>query len=87
VSELLPRHRALIDASAISEQVARERGYRSILKAGDLNGLFGPSQRRAPALLIPLYDVHGERFSQQLRPDNPRTGAGGKLLNTRRPVG
>ena len=84
---LLPHHRALIDASAISEQVARERGYVSILKAGDLNGMFGPSQRRAPALLIRLYNVHGEHFSQQLRPDELRTGKDGKLLKHETPAG
>jgi hypothetical protein len=83
---LLPHHRALIDASAISEQVARTR-LLSILKAGDLNGMFGPSQRRAPALLIRLYNVHGEHFSQQLRPDELRTGKDGKLLKHETPAG
>jgi hypothetical protein len=83
---LLPQHAQLLRDSAISDEVADQRGYRSILNAGDLNGLFGSSQRR-PGLLIPLYKVHGERFSQQLRPDEPRTGKDGKLLKYETPAG
>src|SRR6516165_6758721 len=49
--------------------------------------MFGPSQRRAPALLIRLYNVHGEHFSQQLRPDELRTGKDGKLLEHETPAG
>ena len=86
VNGLLPQHREKIKASEISDEVATARGYRSIVKAGDLNGMFGASQRR-PGLLIPLYDVHGERFSQQLRPDEPRTGKDGKLLKYETPAG
>ena len=83
---LLPRHLELLKASAIADEVIEQRGYRSITKAGDLNGMFGPSQRR-PGLLIPLYSVHGERFSQQLRPDEPRTGEDGKVLKYETPRG
>jgi hypothetical protein len=83
---LLPQHAELLRASAISDELIAQRGYRSILKAGDLNGLFGSSQRR-PGLLIPLYDVYGERFSHQLRPDDPRTGDDGKLRRYETPTG
>src|SRR5258708_3731577 len=54
---LLPQHRRLIEGSAISEEVARERGYRSVEKKAELARLgFGRTQQIVPALLNP---VHG----------------------------
>jgi hypothetical protein len=76
VTELLPHHQALIKASAISEEVALARGYRSVTTAKELDGLFGPVQRRAPGLLIPLRGVYGELRAYQLRPDEPRVKDG-----------
>src|SRR5262249_46326481 len=78
--ELLPQHAELIKESAISEEVATERGYFSVSRPKDLEGMFPKSQQRAPALVIPLHDVSGERFSFQLRPDNPRVGRDGRVL-------
>src|SRR5258707_10510942 len=44
-SKLLPRHRDLIVGSAISPEVALERGYRSITKKSELKVLgFGDKQ-------------------------------------------
>ena len=73
---LAPEHRALIDASAISPEVADARGYYSVKEPKELVGLFGPSQRLAPGLVIPVWDVYGERAFYQLRPDNPRVKDG-----------
>ena len=87
MSALLPQHSALIRESAISEQVAVARGYRSVTEKRELNGLFGPVQQRTPGLLIPLHDVYGERRSYQLRPDDPRVGKDGKQIKYETPRG
>jgi hypothetical protein len=84
---LLEHHRALIDASAISPEVALARGYKSVTEKHELNGKFGPVQQRTPGLLIPLHDVYGEQRSYQLRPDEPRIGKNGKALKYETPSG
>ena len=71
--ELLPRHQALLKASAISDEVARARGYWSATTKGELAALgFGPSQQRVPALVVPVWSVAGETATYQIRPDDPR---------------
>jgi hypothetical protein len=70
---LLPQHRALLEASGISEEVAGKRSYFSATTGTALKSLgFGRSQLSVPALMIPLYDVAGEAFGYQARPDTPR---------------
>jgi hypothetical protein len=70
---LLAHHQALLDASAISQVVAEKRGYFSATTGAALKTLgFGRSQLSVPALVIPLYDVFGECFGYQARPDHPR---------------
>jgi hypothetical protein len=76
---LLPHHRQLIESSAISSEVAEARGYYSVSEPKELNGLFSASQRRAPALVIPVWDVYGDRAFFQLRPDEPRVKNGRTL--------
>jgi hypothetical protein len=84
---LLPHHRAMIEASAITGDVAAARGYWSATKAKELERHFGPTQRRlAPALVVPVYDVHGEVAFRQLRPDEPRT-VDGKVRKYEMPHG
>jgi Domain of unknown function (DUF3854) len=70
---LFDRHQAKLKSSAVSVEVARERGYvtADTKKALERYG-FSPAQRRAPALVIPLHDVFGETAGYQLRPDDPR---------------
>jgi hypothetical protein len=76
-SFLLPAHGALIEASAIAEDVARARGYRSVTKKAELASLgFSPKQCVVPALLIPIWNVQGEIGTYQARPDSPRVGKG-----------
>jgi Protein of unknown function (DUF3631)/Domain of unknown function (DUF3854) len=82
---LLPQHRQLIADSAISDTVATERGYFSVSAAKELNGMFGPSQRRAPALVIPVLNPYGERVFYQLRPDEPRV-KDGRILKYETPA-
>src|SRR5260370_35677848 len=70
---IFDQHAALLAASAISPEVARERGY---VSAGEKPRLeragFAKSQRVAPSLLIPIYGTDGELRLHQTRPDNPR---------------
>ena len=64
----------LTDESGISEQVIRDRGYRTITSEGDLvQYAFSSAQRRVPGLLIPLHTTDGKVGLHVYRPDNPRT--------------
>ncbi len=77
---LLPHHQALIKASAISAEVAADRGYHSVTVKRHLQNLgFAESQRLVPGLVIPIYDVNGEVCLYQLRPDIPRIRNGKPL--------
>src|ERR1035437_988943 len=70
---LLAQHAALLTASAISDEVAEARGYRSVEQKARLNELgFSPTQARVPALLIPIWNVQGEIALYQTRADEPR---------------
>lgn len=70
---LLPQHQQLLDASAITPEVAAARGYRSITTKAELKARgFRDRQCRVPALLIPLRNPAGKQVSYQLRPDEPR---------------
>ena len=73
---LLPQHQALLDQSAISAEVVAARGYFSVSEPKELVGMFGASQRLAPALVIPVLNAYGERAFYQLRPDDPRVKNG-----------
>ena len=51
-----------------------------MIRAAGLERLgFGKSQRNAPALVIPVWNVHGERATYQARPDTPRVKDGKPL--------
>ena len=70
---LLPQHAALLTASAITDEIARARGYRSVEQKARLTELgFSSTQARVPALLIPIWDVRGEIALYQTRADEPR---------------
>jgi hypothetical protein len=73
LSQLLPHHRMLIEASAIDVNVAQARGYISITETHRLHSLgFAPAQCSVPALLIPVRGTSGEIVTYQSRPDTPR---------------
>ena len=70
---LQPQHQKRIDDSAITATVADARGYRTVTTKAELERLgFSNAQRRVPALLIPIWSVHGEIATYQVRPDEPR---------------
>lgn len=72
-SSIFPQHVALLEGSGIPPGVATERGYVSVDTKARLKALgFGESQRRQPGLLIPIWNVAGERATFQYRPDEPR---------------
>jgi hypothetical protein len=84
---LLPHHGNLITGSAITKEVARARGYRTVTLKTELREIgFGEAQRRVPALLIPVWSVHGEIATYQIRPDEPRI-KDGKPLKYETPSG
>jgi hypothetical protein len=75
--QLLPQHAALIRGSAISDEVATARGYRSVTDKAELRSLgFSENQARVPALLLPVWDVSGKVALYQARPDDPRVPKG-----------
>ena len=83
---LLPQP-ALLAASAISDEVAMARGYRSVEQRARLTELgFSSTQARVPALLIPIWNVQGEIALYQTRADDPRI-VGGKAVKYEIPAG
>jgi hypothetical protein len=76
---LLPQHREKLRSSAISDEVAKARGFRSATTRRELKDKgFSDGQQLVPALLIPLHDVSGEIANYQCRPDEPRVTNGKK---------
>lgn len=81
VDRLLPHHAALLIASAISDAVARTRGYRSATTKAELHELgFSDRQARVPALVIPVWGVAGEVSLYQARPDEPPIDPRGRAV-------
>lgn len=75
--KVLEQHAAKLAASAVSPDVARERGYVSADTKAQLGRHgFSASQQLPPALVIPLWSVTGERAGAQVRPDEPRYSKG-----------
>jgi hypothetical protein len=80
MTALVPQHEKLIADSAISAEVASERGYKSIVKKVDLDALgFGRGQQQVPALVAPIHDVDGNVAFHLARPDEPREKNGRRL--------
>ncbi|MDP4280395.1 MAG: DUF3854 domain-containing protein [Dehalococcoides mccartyi] len=89
VPQLLVEHfRHLSEASGISLDVIKERGYRSILEKADLGKVgFTSSQQRISGILIPLWGVDGGQVGYQYRPDNPRLDSRQRPVKYESPVG
>lgn len=85
---IFPQHAALLQASAISPDVARARGYVSVDTKKRLeNAGFERYQRRVPGLLIPLRRADGSVWGYQYRPDTPRTTKAGSTIKYETPAG
>lgn len=84
---LWDRHRELLTARGICDQVIADRGYESTA-GGDLLLAEGFSHAVAalgPGLLIPVWDVHGQRRYTIFRPDKPRGNSKGKPVKYETP--
>jgi P4 family phage/plasmid primase-like protien len=87
---LSPAHRTmLVDGSSIAETIIQARGYCTLDQPDNVRDLgFSKVQARtAPVLAIPLWDVHGQQTGWQIRPDQPRVTAEGKILKYENPKG
>src|SRR5262245_39686571 len=79
---LSPAHQQLLRASAITPEIALQRGYATVDEHDEARVRsygFGPYQLRLPALLIPIHDVHGDIAQYLLRPDEPRLRDGKQI--------
>lgn len=84
-----PHHRhALLKESGIAVAVVAQRGYYSAKTKTELARLgFSERQRRAPALVVPMYSPAGEIVTHQIRPDAPREDGEGKVIKYETPAG
>lgn len=72
-AHLLASHQAMLTASAISADVATQRGYRTVESKAELKRLgFGANQLLVPTLLAPIYNAAAEVALLHHRPDMPR---------------
>jgi hypothetical protein len=70
---LSQQHLDMLHASAISDDVIRARGYKTISDCNELKQLgFSSSQCRVPGLLLPLHTTDGQVGLNVYRPNNPR---------------
>ncbi len=87
-SKLLPQHEAMLTASAVSADVAAERGYRSITTKAELKRLgYSDQQQGVPTLLVPIHGVSGGIVLHHHRPDQPRVDKRGKIVKYEFPAG
>jgi hypothetical protein len=79
-------HLEQLKASAISLEIATERGYRTVTDKVELTSLgFVRTQLRVPGLLIPQWRVEGMQKDYQLRPGSPRSNKKGKVIKLANP--
>jgi Domain of unknown function (DUF3854) len=85
---IFPQHAKLLEASAISVEVARARGYVTADTQTRLaNTGIAKAGRSTPGLLIPIHDVAGVVKLYQYRPDSPRLNGAGKPVKYETSVG
>jgi hypothetical protein len=85
---LFPQHQDLLKASAISVEVATERGYVSVDTKARLERInVTPAGRRIPGLLVPLLRKDGSVWGYQYRPDSPRLNGANRAVKYETPSG
>ena len=78
-ARLFDQHANMLEASGITPDHARERGYVSVDTKKRLEGLKVVKPGRSiPGLLIPQLRKDGSTWGWQYRPDEPRTNGDGK---------
>jgi Domain of unknown function (DUF3854) len=90
--KLCRRHAAELAASAISADVAQLREYATISAEQKNRSVlavlgFAEYQRPTPGLLVPVWDVFGQRAGAQFKPDAPRKDQRGRLIKYESPAG
>lgn len=86
-ARLFPKHQKLLADSAISVDVARDRGYVTADTKAQLERYgFGTKQCNVPALVVPVWSVTGKIAFHQARPDNPRVTDAGKTVKYETPA-
>jgi len=82
-------HQQLTHDSGIAPEIIAQRGYQFLPQPEDLidRGFSKAQAKAAPALGIPLWDVHGQRRGWQIRPDAPRQMKSGKVFKYELPKG
>lgn len=83
---IFPQHADLLACSAITPDVAAERGYISVDRKSQLFQ-FKDYQRCVPGLLIPVHDATGAVATWQYRPDKPRVTKAGRTVKYETPGG
>jgi len=87
---LSPKHQAMLDASAIRQDVADARGYRTLDSTEEIVQLgFADFQARPPALLVPVYGLGcvAGAVRYQIRPDDPRLNEKRRAIKYETPLG
>jgi hypothetical protein len=85
---LAQSHQALLAASGIDPAVAGERGCWTAVNPKELADLgFAGTQQLAPALVLPVWDVHGRVAFSQIRPNTPRLNGDGDPIKYETPAG
>jgi hypothetical protein len=85
---LFPQHQDLLKASAISVEVATQRGYVSVDTKARLERInVTPAGRRIPGLLVPLLRKDGSVWGYQYRPDSPRLNGANRAVKYETPSG
>ena len=70
MTELLDHHRAMLRASAVTDEVIALRGYWSAQRAAELERLgYRRNTVNAPALVLPMWSARAELVGYQIRPD------------------
>ena len=76
----------LVEGSGISDTVVQRTSCYTATTPQQLAHLrFKDYQRRLPALVFPIHDVHGQVALHQIRPDTPRKNKRGQRAQIRYP--
>src|SRR5262245_60394034 len=86
---LSPDHRhQLTQGSGIAPALVERLGCFTATTPAQLAPLgYKDYQRKTPALVLPVHDVHGHVALHQIRPDTPRHNKKGKVLKYDTPEG